>query len=163
MMGVCRVDGPNFVTLTEAGIVTGRKGVNETSIGFVANGLVTPEDVQNPYRKPYVVRYREILEVERLDKAIEPFIATDRVCSTNFLVGCASGEMINIEIAPEVANYLYPQDGLLTHANHFEDRSEVTVSSRNYSIHALSGATHETAAHTGPWRYRSGHAQTYAS
>ena len=28
-------------------------------------------------------------------------------------------------LAPETAHYLYPEEGLLTHANHFEDRSDV--------------------------------------
>lgn len=119
-MDVRRDAKPNFVALTEAGIATGRKGVNEHGIGFVANGLVTPQDGENTDRKPYMVRCREILDAERLDTAIEPVVGTDRVCSTNFLIGHAAGEMINIEAAPETANYLYPEDGLLTHANHFE-------------------------------------------
>lgn len=137
VMDVRRHDGPNLVALTEAGIATGRKGVNEHGIGFVANGLVTPEDGKHMDRKPYMVRCREILDAERLDAAIEPVVATDRVCSTNFLIGHAEGEMINIEAAPETANYLYPENRLLTHANHFEDRREVKSEFEKLIPHTL--------------------------
>lgn len=137
VMDVRRDDGPNLVALTEAGIATGRKGVNEHGIGFVANGLVTPDDGKQTDRKPYMVRCREILDAERLDAAIEPVVATDRVCSTNFLIGHAEGEMINIEAAPETANYLYPEDGLLTHANHFEDRRNVESEFEKLIPHTL--------------------------
>lgn len=137
VMDVRRDDGPNLVALTEAGIATGRKGVNEHGIGFVANGLVTPEDGKQTDRKPYMVRCKEILDAERLDTAIEPVVATDRVCSTNFLIGHAEGEMINIEAAPETANYLYPEDGLLTHANHFEDRQNVESGFEKLIPHTL--------------------------
>jgi len=137
VMDVRRDEKPNHVALTEAGIATGRKGVNEHGIGFVANGLVTPEDGSVLERKPYMLRCREILDAERLDTAIEPVISEDRVCSTNFLIGHAVGEMINIEAAPETANYLYPEDGLLTHANHFEDRTGVESEFEKLIPHTL--------------------------
>jgi isopenicillin-N N-acyltransferase-like protein len=137
VMDVRRDDGPNLVALTEAGIATGRKGVNEHGIGFVANGLVTPDDGANTDRKPYMVRCREILDADRFDKALEPVVSTNRVCSTNFLIGAAEGEMIDIEAAPERANYLYPEDGILAHANHFEDRSGVESEFEKIIPHTL--------------------------
>jgi isopenicillin-N N-acyltransferase-like protein len=137
VMDIRRDEKPNVVALTEAGIATGRKGVNEHGIGFVANGLVTPQDGENRRRKPYMVRCREILDAERLDTALEPIVATNRVCSTNFLVGHATGEMINIEAAPETANYLYPEDGILTHANHFEDQTNVQSEFEKIIPHTL--------------------------
>jgi isopenicillin-N N-acyltransferase-like protein len=45
--------------------------------------------------------------------------------------------MINIEAAPETANYLYPEDGLITHANHFEDRTGVQSEFEKLIPHTL--------------------------
>lgn len=137
VMDIRREEKPNVVALTEAGIATGRKGVNEHGIGFVANGLVTPKDGENPRRKPYMVRCREILDADRFDKALEPVVSTNRVCSTNFLIAHAEGEMIDIEAAPETANYLYPDDGLLTHANHLEGDGDVESEFEKLIPHTL--------------------------
>jgi hypothetical protein len=39
--------------------------------------------------------------------------------STNYIVAHESGVIINFEASPEQTYPLYPQDGLLTHSNHF--------------------------------------------
>ena len=122
-----RPDGaPNLVTLTEAGMVGGKFGLNEHGIGYVVNGLTTPDDGADPARKPSHVRGREILTADRLDKAIEPVIADKRPCSRNYMIGHAAGEVVDIETGPEAVSYLYPDEGLLTHANHFQDRETFT-------------------------------------
>lgn len=120
VMDVRREDGPDHVAVTEAGIVGGKMGVNEHGIGLVVNGLVSEGDGDQPYRTPFHVRCREVLDAERFDQAIGAVISTDRACSANFLLGHADGELIDLETAPAEANYLYPDEGVLTHANHFE-------------------------------------------
>ncbi len=115
-----REDGPNHVAVTEAGIVGGKMGVNEAGIGLVINGLVSATDGDAPYRKPFHVRCREILEATRLDRAVGSVIDRPRTCSANFLLGHRDGEIIDVEAAPESAAYIYPDDHVLTHANHFE-------------------------------------------
>ena len=137
VMDVRRDDGPNFLAVTEAGMVGGKFGLNERGIGYVVNGLATPHDGEHPARKPTHVRGREILDAERLDTAIEPVIATDRPGSRNYLIGHADGELIDLETAPEVVNYRYPEDGLLTHTNHFQDRSHVESRLERQSPHSL--------------------------
>jgi len=119
-------EAPNLVTLTEAGMVGGKFGLNEHGIGYVVNGLTTPDDGAHPYRKPSHVRGREILAADRLDRAIEPIISEKRPCSRNYMVGHASGELLDIETGPDAVSYLNPERGLLTHANHFEDRETFT-------------------------------------
>ncbi|MFC7157842.1 C45 family autoproteolytic acyltransferase/hydrolase [Halomarina halobia] len=118
LMDVRPDDKPNHVAVTEAGIVGGKIGVNEHGIGLTLNGLVTTADGEHPFRKPYHVRFREILSARRLSEAIEPVISTDRACSANLLLGSPEGEFIDIESLPESATYLSPEDGLLVHANH---------------------------------------------
>ncbi|MFC7157014.1 C45 family autoproteolytic acyltransferase/hydrolase [Halomarina halobia] len=137
VMDVRRDDGPNFLAVTEAGMVGGKFGLNECGIGYVVNGLATPRDGENPSRKPTHVRGREILDAERLDTAIEPVIATDRPGSRNYLIGHANGELLDLETAPEVVNYRYPENGLLTHTNHFEDRTRVESRLERRSPHSL--------------------------
>ena len=125
LMGVRQDEGPDFLTLTEAGMVGGKFGLNEHGIGYVVNGLSTPTDGEDPFRKPSHVRGREILEADRLDTAIEPIIDGKRPCSRNYMVGHADGLVLDIETTPDTVQYLYPEDGLLTHANHFEKRANV--------------------------------------
>ena len=132
-----RTDGPNHVAVTEAGIVGGKMGVNEAGIGLVVNGLVTPQDGETPYQKPFHVRCREILEADRFDRAIAPVVESDRTCAGNFLIGHHVGELIDLEAAPETVNYLSPENGILTHANHFEDQTDVESSLERLIPHTL--------------------------
>lgn len=114
-------DGPSHLGVTEAGIVGAKMGVNEHGIGLAVNGLVTPDDGESPFRKPFHVRCREVLSAERYDKALEPLVATPHACSANFVVGHGDGEAIDIETAPGRVGYLHPDDGVLTHSNHFRN------------------------------------------
>lgn len=126
VMDVEQENGANHVAMTEAGIVGGKIGVNEAGLALTLNGLVTEHDGEDPFRKPYHVRLREVLDAERMDAAIEALIAKDRVCSANVIIGHESGEMIDLELSPEKANYLYPDDdGLLVHTNHVEDTTSM--------------------------------------
>lgn len=120
VMRLDREDGPNAAAFTEAGIVGGKIGVNEHGIGVALNGLATPEDGDVLDRTPLHVRSRRILDADRFDLAIDPILSEPRVCSSNLLLGHESGQLIDVEAAPETANYLYPEDGVLAHANHFE-------------------------------------------
>ena len=121
VLRITRSNGPNLICYTEAGIVGGKMGVNEHGIGLVENGLVSDHDGRNPYEKPFHMRCREILDAETYDHALLPVLATRRVCSANFVVGHADGEIIDIETSPDAVSYIYPRDGLVTHSNHFVD------------------------------------------
>ncbi|MEH6753734.1 MAG: C45 family peptidase [Alphaproteobacteria bacterium] len=121
VLRITRDNGPNILCYTEAGIVGGKMGVNEHGIGLVENGLVSDHDGRNAYEKPFHMRCREVLDAETYDMALLPILATKRVCSANFVVGHADGEIIDIETSPNAVSYIYPQDGLVTHSNHFID------------------------------------------
>jgi isopenicillin-N N-acyltransferase-like protein len=109
---------PSFVGFSEAGIVGSKMGVNAAGIGLCVNGIVTPRDGANGIRKPFHVRCKEILDAWRFDQALAPVVQTDRTASSNFLIGHSDGEMIDIEATPDHCAYLYPEDGLVVHANH---------------------------------------------
>lgn len=120
LMDIRRPDQPNALSLTEAGLVGGKFGLNEHGIGYVVNGLVSPEDGNDPHRTPSHVAHLELLNAKRLSEAIGVIIGSDSPCSGNILLGHPIGEMIDIESTPDTAHYLYPEDGILTHANHFK-------------------------------------------
>jgi len=122
LMEVRREDEPNFLALTESGNVCGKFGFNESGIGFAVNGLSTPEDGRDPTRKPSHVRGREILDSDRLDQAFEAVISTPRPTSRNYMIAHANGELIDIETTPDSFDFLYPEQHVITHANHFEKR-----------------------------------------
>jgi isopenicillin-N N-acyltransferase like protein len=110
---------PSFVCLTEAGIAGGKMGVNECGVGLVENGLASSNDGRNPYQNPFHVRCREVLDAECFEDAGRPVTDTPRTCSANFVIGAAGGEIVDIESSPDHVSRLYPQDGMITHSNHF--------------------------------------------
>jgi isopenicillin-N N-acyltransferase-like protein len=128
---------PDFVGFTEAGIVGCKIGVNAAGIGLCVNGLVTNRDGVNGFRKPFHVRCREILDAWTFDKALLPVVQTDRCCSTNFLIGHADGEIIDIEATPDYCSYMYPQDGLVTHANHLVRETRIASQFERIAPHSL--------------------------
>ncbi len=123
----CRRDNaPDFMCITQAGIAGGIMGLNEAGIGLVVNGLTTDREGADPERKPFHLRVREIMGAESLATALRAILEAPRVCSANFLLGHAEGEAIDVEAAPDDAATIYPEDGVLTHANHFEALPSVT-------------------------------------
>jgi isopenicillin-N N-acyltransferase like protein len=114
-----RKEKPSFICLTEAGIAGGKMGVNECGIGLVENGLASSHDGRNAYRKPFHVRCREVLDAETFEDASRPVTDTPRTCSANFVIGAAGGKIVDIEASPDHASRSYPQDGIITHSNHF--------------------------------------------
>lgn len=128
---------PDFLGFTEAGIVGCKIGVNAAGIGLCVNGLVTPRDGANGFRRPFHVRCREILDAWTFDKALLPVVQTDRCCSTNFLIGHADGEIIDIEATPDYCSYIYPENGLVTHANHLVRETRVASEFERIAPHSL--------------------------
>lgn len=121
LLRIRRTKQPDMICFTEAGIIGGKIGVNEHGIGIALNGLVSVHDGKYSYEKPCHVRCREVLDATSFDKAVLPIVGTRRVCSANFVVGHCDGEVIDFETSPDETSYLYPRDGLVTHANHFTD------------------------------------------
>lgn len=119
VLRIRRRDKPSLVCLTEAGIAGGKMGVNECGIGLVENGLACDHDGKNPYQKPFHMRCREVLDADRYEDALRPIVDTRRTCSANFVIGCAGGEVIDLETSPDHVSYLYPSEGVIAHSNHF--------------------------------------------
>ena len=74
---------------------------------------------------PFRLRCRSILEAGTFDAAIRAVVHSDRSTSMNYLIGHAEGEIISIEASPNAKRYLYPENGMVTHANHFEPGGDI--------------------------------------
>src|ERR1700678_206227 len=113
-------DGPDFVTVVEAGLLA-QTGMNAAGLGLVTNALVTDADVGTP-GLPYHVLLRAVLDCETVTDALAPLQAGYRSSSANSLIAHASGAALDVEAAPGDFTRLYPlypEDGVLLHTNHF--------------------------------------------
>lgn len=126
-----RDDAPDHVCITQAGIAGGIMGLNEEGLGLVVNGMTTDHEGTDPERKPFHLRVREILSAKNFANALKAVVGSPRVCSGNYLLAHADGEAIDIEAAPDDEAMLYPQDGMLAHANHFESLDVTSTLQRN--------------------------------
>ena len=113
-------DGPDFVTVVEAGLLA-KTGMNAAGLGLVTNALVTDADTGEP-GLPYHVLLRAVLDCGTVTEALKVLQAGLRSSSANYLIAHASGTALDIEAAPGDFTRLYPlfpQDGVLLHTNHF--------------------------------------------
>ncbi len=110
-------EGPNFVMVVEAGMV-GRDGLNEDGIAVTGNLLNSTKDGQTTGIPVPIVR-RRVFNARSLDGALRAVLDADRAASTNYVIAHESGVIINFEASPEQVYPVYPENGLLTHSNHF--------------------------------------------
>ncbi|WP_169570172.1 C45 family autoproteolytic acyltransferase/hydolase [Sneathiella limimaris] len=118
-------DHPNYMVLTQAGIVSGMFGLNEHGVGLCVNGLSAIGDGKELHHRPFHIRVQDIMRSSNLNDALKVIFSTDRVCSTNWVIGQKGGEVLDIESSAKVAHTLYPENGLITHGNHFINRSGI--------------------------------------
>lgn len=116
---------PSWLGVIGAGCLGPIAGLNDAGIGLVINALLTTIDGSGPMTTPSTLRSRSILEAQTFDRAIGVIINRNRSTSVNYLIGHAEGEVICIETSPNAKRYLYPEGGIVTHANHFEPGGQI--------------------------------------
>ena len=97
VMRVRRPDRPNFICLTQAGIVGGMIGLNESGLGLCVNGLISDQDGNSQEQRPFHMRVRDIMNARNMNEAIKAVLSSNRNTSANFLIGHADGEVIDLE------------------------------------------------------------------
>ena len=117
VLRVRRDDGPDFVTFVEAGGLA-RSGFNAAGVAITANYLECDRDYTQ-LGVPLGLIRRKVLEQEHFARAMKAVATTPKSCSNNIMVSTAAGFGIDFECAPDEAFPLYPDDGLLVHANHW--------------------------------------------
>jgi isopenicillin-N N-acyltransferase-like protein len=121
VLEVRRDDGPDFVTVVEAGLLA-KFGLNACGVAVLANALVSDADRGEP-GVPFHVLLRALFDAETLSDAMTALLRAERASSGNFLLAHEDGVAIDVEAAPgdySRAFLGYPgDDGLLLHTNHF--------------------------------------------
>ena len=115
---VRRDDGPDFLTFTEAGGLA-RSGMNAAGIAITANYLECERD----YRAigiPLPLIRRRVLEARHFAMALKVVAITPKSGSNNMMLSHAGGEAVNFECAPDEAFTIFPEDGMIVHANHWQ-------------------------------------------
>ena len=110
-------DKPTIVMSIEAGAV-GQKGLNSAGIGIVQNYLQCEND---SFRigLPTLVKERGILNCTSFSDCLKVLTNFEGPNSANLLLAHLDGEAINVECAPTDEFFIYPDNGILVHSNHF--------------------------------------------
>ena len=120
LVEVRRTDGPDFVTIVEAGMLA-KIGFNAAGLGLCTNTLVSAQDAGRR-GVPYHVMLRVLLDAASVDEAARLLASAERAISANYLVADRSGAAANFETTSGGADAVRttrPEQGLLAHANHF--------------------------------------------
>ena len=117
VLRVSREDGPDFLTFVEAGGLA-RSGLNAAGISITANYLESHLDHQQ-VGVPLVCLRRKVLEQEHVSAAFRAVASAPKACSNNMMIAFAEGFALDFECAPNEAFLVYPDRGMIVHANHF--------------------------------------------
>ena len=111
-------EGFSVLTLAEAGMLA-KSGLNSAGLGVCANLLISDAD-RGGEGVPYHLLLRGVLQSRSMADAHRKVLPQPRISSGNLMIADADGEAIDFEVAPGDFGYLVPDDGLITHANHFD-------------------------------------------
>ncbi|KAA9161601.1 hypothetical protein FPZ12_013920 [Amycolatopsis acidicola] len=112
--------GFSVLSLAEAGMLA-KSGLNSAGLGVCANLLISDLD-HGGKGVPYHYLLRGVLQAKTMAGAHKKLLPVERISSGNVLIADAGGESIDFELAPGVFGTLFPEQGLITHSNHFQAR-----------------------------------------
>jgi isopenicillin-N N-acyltransferase like protein len=118
VLDVERSDGPGYTTVVEAGLLA-KVSMNSAGLGVCTNFLLT-EDDPDASGFPYHTALRALLDAETLSGALAVLRALAPASSANYLLAHVKGVAMDVEVSPAGGLQLIaPEQGILTHANHF--------------------------------------------
>jgi isopenicillin-N N-acyltransferase-like protein len=132
---VHRDDGPNYITVAEAGHLA-KVGINSAGLGACTNTLVSQCD-QGCVGVPYHVLLRKLMDATSISAATRMVLQAQRAFSGNFLLAHRDGLAVNIESSsggPEGVRTQFATGGLLAHTNHFLD-SDLRTGDARVNLH----------------------------
>jgi isopenicillin-N N-acyltransferase-like protein len=109
---------PALSLIVEAGMV-GRDGFNEHGVMVCGNMLTSSAD-KGKVGVPIPILRRRILNSRHYYEAIDILTRSARGASGNYVIAHRDGVAIDLETTPDSVYPVYPERGLLTHANHFQ-------------------------------------------
>ncbi|MFG1706931.1 C45 family autoproteolytic acyltransferase/hydrolase [Nonomuraea sp. M3C6] len=119
LVEVAREDGPDFVTLVEAGMLA-KIGLNESGVALCTNTLISSH-LEGDLGVPYHILLRSVLDSDDGASAASGISNASRSNSANYLIVDKSGFCQDLETTPQDGGVqvFLPDDGIITHANHF--------------------------------------------
>ena len=118
VLRVRQVGKPALSLIVEAGMV-GRDGFNEDGVMVCGNMLTSSAD-KGKVGVPIPILRRRILNSRHYYEAIDILTRSARGASGNYVLAHRDGVAIDFETTPDSVYPVYPERGLLTHANHFQ-------------------------------------------
>ncbi|GAA4244788.1 C45 family peptidase [Dactylosporangium darangshiense] len=155
VLQVRRDDGPDFVTVVEAGMLA-KVGINSSGVGLCTNTLISDGD-EGRFGVPYHVLLRSVLDSDSGAEAAQRIESASRANSANYLIADASGFCADVETGPGdgACGVIMPVDGAVTHANHFlvdgltgVDRYLERKSHTRNRLHHLTARVQQHRTHT---------------
>lgn len=116
LLSIRQADGPAILTLAEAGQLS-KIGMNSAGLGLCLNFL---QHVDQGQGVPIHVILRQMLSCSALGEAIHEAYGVPRGGAANVLLAHAEGDLVDLELTPVQADFMYGDAGWLVHANHFE-------------------------------------------
>ncbi|MGM0686886.1 MAG: C45 family autoproteolytic acyltransferase/hydrolase [Promethearchaeati archaeon] len=116
LLKIDQEQGPRIVQFCDAGTIGGN-GFNSEGISLCGNSLLSNN--WNWKGIPHMILKRGALNAMTLSDAIRAITSARRCSSHNYLLAHSQGEAVDIETAPHEVSFLMPQEGILTHSNHF--------------------------------------------
>ncbi len=118
LLRIRQKDKPALSLIVEAGMV-GRDGFNEHGI-VVCGNMLTSSDDKGKVGVPIPILRRRMLNSRHFYEAIDILTRSPRGASGNYVLAHRDGVAIDFETTPDSVYPVYPERGLLTHANHFQ-------------------------------------------
>ena len=116
VLDIQRDGDPRILTMTEAGQLT-KHGLNEAGFGICNNFMLSDK---RRFGMPVHVIRRKALRSRILSDAIGAVLNSQRALAANYLMGHVDGAGVTLEAWPDGVDIIHAQDGMLTHANHFQ-------------------------------------------
>ncbi len=116
---VMRDGWPDYLTLTEAGILA-KIGVNEHGVAVGLNILRATND-REQLGIPVHIFQRLALDCHSAEAVVSLARSLQFAASSNAILGDDSGYVTSLEYSPNGASAIAPDQGVVTHTNHFCD------------------------------------------
>ena len=126
ILHVTLADGTKVMGMTEAGQLI-RNGMNSHGLGLVSNGLHSSRDL-NEIGVPGNFMRMRALRSKSFEEMTEIVTAFHRSVANNYLLASADDHALDIEGIPGSPVILYPENGVLAHANHILSNPELDTS-----------------------------------
>ena len=120
LWAIRRNNGPDLITLTEAGMV-GKIGINAAGVAMCVNLLKSDADHEGPAVPMHIILRRVLENANSVEEAISLISSAKRCTSCHHLIADRTGALVGIEATPAGQQVLYPTRGVLTHTNHCVD------------------------------------------